>query len=208
MVMNIKSFVVLTILFALLFVSCNQSSDTLFDFVASDTIKFATDKNLENIQWTDEINGEIIRDANASINQETKFFQKPGLVYGEKNEKIYPSYKGLGSLDVSEIPTEIYKNIGQFLESMKTTTVSETFFVQNRAYLAVIALYEITQMPPITKWIIVKPYIADNSKDPLFEVPVRLITDTGYRDISLFLVNIESNSLQIEQIVYGDFIGE
>ena len=116
--------------------------------------------------------------------------------------------ESFSGLETREITTSLYNSLIVFLESIKNKDINNNFFIPGRPYLSILANFEFDGLPNITDWYIGKPFIVINDENPLYELPVRIIFSTGYKDIYLYLVNFQSDNLQIEQIVYGDYIHE
>ncbi len=192
--------------FSLLVVSCNNSSAMHYNLSETDTIRHEALTHAENIIWTDTFqNSEDTQ--NRTVPKDI-FNEQLSLSFGPKTTMVYPEIEGFGSLDTSAITPPIQSSLSSFLTAIKGGTVPSSVFDPSFAFAAVVAQYQLSQIPDtFSDFITGRPFIGD---DGVYEIPVLAIAPPRRWIFRIYLdpQKAADNQFKVQQVSFEELTHE
>lgn len=220
-----KIFILSTVLCSLLFLSCSNGNSTPFLFNPEDSLRAKSTMHASNVTWTaekeffmDELS--VPQDDNALSQGEDVFFDQAALpleFLGDSQSlflnrvefypPIYPELEGFGSLNTSILPPMLVSLVDDFLKSVQTSDIGTSFFPDDKSYLKILIDYDFNFLPKLKTWILGEPFLLTSDTHLVFEIPIRLVFDTGFSDIFIYCADFDGR-FKIEQFSIGELQNE
>lgn len=177
-------------IFALFFFGCKNASSS--EIVSEqNTLKSLTNSKLQNIQWTNEIEKNRLKEKiHSSLVVSKSLSLTPDVMIalegGIPRNPIYPSIDDFGSLDISDLDYKIYDLINSFFIDLKNSKNCDFYIAKNSIFAISLFMYDLGQLSfslNNLSWIMGKPFLDEE----IIEVPIRLNNETNSIDIHLYL---------------------
>lgn len=186
---------------AIQFFSCSSDSSIDLSSGSEETLRQLAAKKEEEMLWTRELESvRLTKEINTSSKVSTNIKLSPEI-YAVSNSDflpIYPSLSGFGSLDTTEINSELKNFLVKFADSVCSWKLDSSLVKESSVFSLVIfkndvennwesffgKKFEITDDISIfDSYIFGEPFAEENS----VIVPIRFKNSSGYLDIHLFI---------------------
>lgn len=222
-----KNFLAVSMLIVF-FASCSQNSNVTYTGIDADTLKKVVQNKEDAAIWTRELESvrltKNIRQID-SVADSIRLDADVVKVTAIQGEKIYPVIKDFGSLDVSEIPVNIYQSSKNFADSLSADLYSVLSFFNPSSLFSYVFFLEdlkvkffdgaLPQKPVknveagddeinssvddfyvFDKYIIGKSFMSGSE----YQVPIRFYMRSNYLDVFIY-ISEENNKVSQIKIV-------
>lgn len=177
------------LLISVVFFACSNTQSSIIVVPDSETLRSESDVRYSQVLWSSEIEGDRLSDPENTDGDLAQFLpQALGSLNSGGKPFVYPELTGFGSLDTTELTTDVRNKIDSFIKDFFEGNNTSSSLRSGRKWLPFVLRSSFNSFTKCDKWIYGKPYISADNKYPVYEMPVRLYSGNTYVDIIVSLL--------------------
>ncbi len=197
-----------SLIFSILFFSCNNTTETKLVYTESDTIKKSVKEKEQTITWTQELEedrlSKRISRSSMQLGPDVVYSKELFKITNKNKKSVYPDLPDFGSLDTRNINSNLKEKLNNFCKSLSSENHSgaDAFFSRKYIFNYVFFVKDLEEgwkskfkqnFPDdeelFTKWTFGEPFIGSE----IMQIPVRFYSTCGIIDVTIFLNSSGNN---------------
>ena len=196
-----------SLIFSILFFSCNNTTETKLVYTESDTIKKSVKEKEQTITWTQELEedrlSKRISRSSMQLGPDVPYSKEVFKITNKNKKVVYPDLPDFGSLDTRNINSNLKEKLNNFCKSLSSENHSgaDAFFSRKYIFNYVFFIKDLEEgwkskfkqnFPDdelFTKWTFGEPFIGSE----IMQIPVRFYSTCGIIDVTIFLNSSGNN---------------